>query len=121
MTEKEFLGFMEKAWSKGRISQVSGRIDSADPEVKKAGEYLCGHALLPRDYDKISEENLIKMANLLFRNGIQNTTKEIILIIFTHQGTKFALSTLKKYCLNPDRGLEYFSKMALDECEMWSD
>lgn len=118
MTERDFWKFMKRAWAKGRIPQASGRIDCDDSATQKAGEYISGHAMLPRDYDKISKEYLLKMANLLFKEEVVNKTKEVILIILAHQSSRFALSIPKKYCLKPDKGLEYFADMALSECEM---
>ena len=67
MIEKGFWEFIKKVWVEGRVSQVSGRIDIQDPDAQNAGGYISGHALLPRDYDKISKENLAKMATLLFK------------------------------------------------------
>lgn len=121
MTEKEFWEFMKKAWVKGRVSQVSGSMDSDDSGIKRTGEYLSGHALLPQDYDKISKKILADMANLLFQNEITNQAKEAILIILAHQNSGFALNVLKKYCLKPDKGLGGFADIALSECEMWNE
>lgn len=121
MTEKEFWQFMKKAWTKGRVSQVSGRIDVDASGTQKVCEYMSGHAMLPMDYDKISKEDLIRIASLLFKKEITNKTKEVVLIIMAHQPSTFALNILKKYCLNPDNGLEYFADMSLSECEMWNE
>ncbi|MBM3252443.1 MAG: hypothetical protein FJZ11_06695 [Candidatus Omnitrophica bacterium] len=121
MTEKEFWQFMKKAWAKGRICQISGRVDIQDPDAQSAGEYISGHAILPRDYDKISEEQLARMAILLFEKEVTNKAKEAILIILAHQSSPAVLNTLRRYCLRPDEGLEYFSEMALSECQMWNE
>jgi hypothetical protein len=121
MTEKEFWQFMEKAWTKGRVSQVSGRIDVDISDTQKVGEYMSGHAMLPKDYDKISKKNLERMASLLFKKEIAKKTKEVVLIILAHQSSVFALNILKKYCISPDSGLEYFADIALSECEMWNE
>jgi hypothetical protein len=121
MTEKEFWQFMEREWANGRICQISGRIDVDDPRMMKGGEYISGHALLPRNYDKISKNDLEKMGTLLFEKGVTNKTKEAILIILAHQNSEPVLNTLKKYCLRPDKGLEYFAELALSECEMWNE
>jgi len=121
MTENEFWKFIREEWAKGRIPQVSGRIDSDDSTMQEAGEYFCGHAMSPSNYDKIPEEDLKKMSNLLFQEAAVNKTKEVILIILAHQSSRFALMVLEKYCLNPDEGLEYFVDMALSECEMWNE
>jgi len=32
-----------------------------------------------------------------------------------------ALTLLTKYCLTPDKGLECFAEMALEECAMWNE
>ena len=122
MTEKEFWKFLETAWeTKGRVPQVSGSIDNPDPQIQAGGEYLQGHALLPRDYDKISEKEIIKMGNLLFDKGVMLKTKEAVMMILAHQTLKTALSILKKYNAAPDEKLRFFAQMALDESEMWND
>ena len=36
-----------------------------------------------------------------------------------HNGSNQALCALKMYSMRPDKGLEVFSRMALDECEGW--
>ena len=96
MTEREFWQFLECSWKeKGKAAQVSGVVDSPDPELKSHGQYIGGHALLPNDYDKIAEEEIVKMGKLLFDR--------------------------KKYSKAPDRGLEIFAQIALDECEMWNE
>lgn len=120
MTEKEFWEYMEKAWAKGRVNQVSGSMDSLDPNTQATGEYLHGHAMLPQDYDKIPERELSEMADLLFQDGVTHRAKEVILIILAHQTSKVALTALKKYNRSPDKGLEYFAQIALDECKMWN-
>lgn len=121
MTEKKFWEFMEKAWAKGRVPQVSGSMDSDDSGIKRTGEYLSRHALLPQDYDKISKRILANMANLLSRNEVTNKAKEAILIILAHQSSGFVLNVLKKYCLKPNKGLWCFTDIALSECEMWNE
>jgi len=42
-------------------------------------------------------------------------------MLLAHQPSEIALTILAKYCLAPDRGLEYFAQMALDECAMWNE
>jgi len=121
MTEKQFWEFMEKAWAKARVSQLSGTMDSDDPGIERTGAYLSGHALLPQDYDRTPKEIIAGMANLLFQDEVTNKAKEAILIILAHQSSKPALNVLKEYCLKPDKGLECFADMALSECEMWNE
>jgi len=69
MNEREFWQFLKKAWEKGRAPQVSGTIDSPDPERQAAGEYIGGgHALLPVDYQNIPSE-IIKEWGVFFLRG----------------------------------------------------
>jgi hypothetical protein len=122
MTEREFWQFLERSWKEnGRAAQVSGVIDSADPVLQSHGQYIGGHALLPNDYEKISEEQIINMGKLLFDRNANSRTKEAIMIILAHIPSKVALSILKKYSRAPDRGLEIFAQIALDECGMWNE
>jgi len=41
------------------------------------------------------------------------------MIILAHHGSDAALDTLRVYNVKPDKGLEIFARMALDECEGW--
>jgi len=117
MNEQEFWRFLEKLLEKGRAQQLIGAIGCTDSH---AHAYLEGHALLPRDYDKLSVETIVKMGSLLLREA-SHRTKEAILMILDHQPSETALTILAKYCLAPDKGLEFFAKMALDECAMWNE
>lgn len=122
MTEREFWQFLERLWKEnGRVSQVSGVIDSVDPVLQSHGQYIGGHALLPNGYDKIPEEQIIKIGKLLFDRDANPRTKEAIMIILAHMPSKIALNILKKYNKAPDRGLEIFAQIALDECKMWNE
>ncbi len=121
MTEKEFWEFMEEARSNGRVNMVSGRIDSQDPQTQVAGEYMGNHSLLPANYDRIPEDKLIDMGNLLFDKEASLKAKEIILVILAHQSLKSALRILQQYNKNPDNELKFFAEFALDECRMWQD
>jgi len=118
MTEREFWQFLEGLWKeKGRVNQVSGVIDGVDSELKSHGRYIAGHALLPNDYDKIPGDQIIKMSELLFDRSVSQRTKEAVMIISAHISSKTALDILKKYSKMPDKGLEIFAELALDECE----
>ena len=121
MTEQEFWLFLERLWKNGRVTQVTGVIDYTDFQTQPAGDYIQGHALLPKDYDKICTEDVIKMENLLFKKEVKHKTKEAIIMLLAHQSSEIALTTLAKYSLASDRGLAYFVKIALDECAMWNE
>ncbi|MCX5696631.1 MAG: hypothetical protein NTU54_01430 [Candidatus Omnitrophica bacterium] len=129
MDEHEFWQFLEESWKGGRAAQVSGVMDFADPAGsphgeavgRQAGRYLQGHAILPKNYDQISEENIIRMGSLLLGKSSAPRTKEAIMMILAHQPSEVALTILAKYNLNPDSGLEFFAQMALEECAMWNE
>ncbi|MBF0215436.1 MAG: hypothetical protein HQL30_00415 [Candidatus Omnitrophica bacterium] len=121
MNEKEFWGFLEEENKKGRIDMVSGTMDGGGPRVSQTSNYICGHVLLPKDYDKIPQKTMIEMGKLLFDPSACSTTKEAILIILAHQTTKDALFLLEEYAKNPDPGLDIFARLALDECYMWNE
>lgn len=118
MTEREFLIFLERLREKGRIPQVSAIIDHDDPEISSLAGYLQDHALLPQNYDRISNEDIIGMGSLLFRKEVSSKSKEAILIILAHYPSETTLTILTKYNFRPDKGLEFFAKMALEECAM---
>ena len=117
MNEQEFWEFLEKMLEKGRAQQFKGAIGCMD---SPGYAYLQGHAILPRDYDKLAGEDILRMGSLLFREASRKT-KEAVLMILAHQPSEIALTLLAKYSLVPDQGLEYFSQMALEECAMWNE
>jgi len=121
MTEQEFWLFLERLWKRGRANQVTGTIDHTDFQTQPVGEYIQGHALLPKDYDKICSGDIIKMGNLLFKKEVRHETKEAIIMLLAHQSSEIALTILAKYNLAPDKELEFFAKIALDECAMWNE
>ena len=61
------------------------------------------------------------VSKLLFSEKVRRKTKEAVLMILAHQGSKRVLATLEKYSQNPDRRLKVFSQLALNECEMWNE
>jgi hypothetical protein len=118
MTEREFWGLLEKMLEKGRAQQVVGAIG---PAGAPGMAYLQGHSLLPRDYDKLSGPDIIWMGQLLLLRDTSYKAKETIMMILAHQPNELALTFLAKYCLAPDKGLEYFAEMALEECAWWNE
>ncbi len=118
MTEKDFWLFLKQAWAtKGRVSQVSGSINSDNLQVQKQGEYMTGHSVLPEGYDKIPTDKIVEMGKLLLDRQVQRQTKEAILMILAHHPSKVALNALKVYNKNPDKELKIFAELALQECE----
>jgi len=119
MTEQEFWRFLDKLYQEnGRATQVSGWIGPSNNQIQG---YLSGHAILPNDYDKLQPEDVIKMGEVLLREDTSVKAKEAIMMILAHQPSEIALTLLAKYCLAPDKGLEFFAEMALEECSMWND
>jgi len=120
MTEAQFWGFLERMWEeKGREAMMAGMVDNPDPQVQAMGHYIMSHALLPRDYDKIPVEVVAGMGRLLLEKGIQRKTREAIMMMLAHHGSDEALGALRKYNMKPNKGLEVFAGMALEECEGW--
>jgi hypothetical protein len=120
MGEREFWGLLQRMWEKGRLAQISGVVDFADPAAQEAARYLQRHALLPKDYAGFSEETIIKMGGLLFDKQAACRTKEAVMIILAHQPSETALTILARYSLNPDKELACFVQMALEECALWN-
>ena len=122
MNENAFWAFLEKKWEKGRATQVSCNTNNPDPKINAVSQYICsGHALLPEDYQDLSQQEIIDIGALLFEKGVKTRTKEAVLILLAHQPSKIALDILKKYCQNPDKALKYYALCALEECMMWNE
>jgi len=118
MTEQGFWEFLEQLWKKGRAQQLTVTVDCGNPQVQA---YLQGHALLPKDYDKLNPQDIIKAGNLLFRKDASPKSKEAVMVLLAHQRSEIALTILTKYCFTPDKALECFARLALDECAMWNE
>lgn len=122
MTEAQFWKFLKGVlWQvHGREPMMAGTIDMpADPQLQAVGHYLMSHALLPRDCDRIPVEFIAGMGRLLPEKGLQRRTREAIMMILAHHGSGQALDALRKYNMRPNKGLEVFAEMALDECKNW--
>jgi hypothetical protein len=118
MTEKEFWGFLEQ---RGKTNMILVNIASGDVAMDVAGEFISGHALLPKDYDNLTEEEIESISGLLFQKNIEQKTKEAILILLAHQISDVALTSLTKFNFNPDKELIHFARFALDESLMWNE
>ncbi len=94
MTEQEFWSFFKKSCEEGKGKQDNGRI---------------------------SEEDIVKIGSLLFKEGVKHKTKEIIIMTLAHQPSEVALTILTKYNLRPDPGLGVFAQFALEECAWWNE
>lgn len=96
-------------------------IATEDVTIDAVGEFISGHALLPKDYDNLTEEEIENISGLLLQKNIEQKTKEAILILLAHQISDVALTSLTKFNLNPDKELIYFARFALDESLMWNE
>jgi len=121
MTEQEFWIFLKQAMERGREPMLASHIDTADPELQKMGEYIMGHSYLPKDYDKIGKGVITEMGRLLMDLRVRHKTKEAVMMILAHNGSDEALDILRTYNRIPDKGLEVFSMLALQECRMWNE
>ncbi|MBU4312264.1 MAG: hypothetical protein KJ706_06075 [Candidatus Omnitrophica bacterium] len=121
MTEAQFWRFLEGVlWEvHGREPMMAGMIDDPDPGVQAVGHYLMSHAILPRDCNMIPVEFIALMGQLLLQKDIQRRTREAIMMILAHNGSDAALEALAMYNMRPDKGLEVFARMALEECKDW--
>ncbi|MBU1726061.1 MAG: hypothetical protein KJ880_00295 [Candidatus Omnitrophica bacterium] len=54
-----------------------------------------------KSFDRLLEEEVLGMERVLFRSDT-------------------ALTALTRYCLSPDKELEAFAKLALEECLIWN-
>jgi hypothetical protein len=118
MTEKEFWGFLEQ---RGKTNMALGNIATGNIAIDAAGEFINAHALLPKDYDNLTEEEIENVGGLLFQKNIEQKTKEAILILLAHQVSDIALTILTRFNLNPDEALIYFARFALDESLIWNE
>jgi len=118
MIEKEFWEFLEK---RGKTDMISKSTATGDVAMDAVGEFISGHALLPKDYDNLTEEEIEAIGDLLFQKNIGQRTKQAILILLAHQISDIALTILTRFNLNPDKALMYFARCALDESLMWNE
>ncbi len=121
MTEKEFWVFFNNSLAKGRVPQVSGYVDSANKLIQSEGQYLAGHSVLFEGHDKIVKDIVVEMGDLIMVPGVSLQAKEIVLMTLAHHPSKEALRALTRYNKSPDKGLEYTSHFALQECEWWNE
>lgn len=79
MTETEFWLFLKQSIAvNGRMDMVSGCIDGNNGEISRNGSYLSGHAVLFNGHEKISENKIKDIGNLLFDPMVSNRAKEAI-------------------------------------------
>ena len=121
MTENEFWAFLNGMLKNGRQMRASFTRDTADPAVRKVMGYLESHCMLPTESDRIPHEKIVKMGKLLTDRKTANRTKEAILIILAHYVSPAALDFVRRYSFSPDRGMESFAKLALEECLTWNE
>ncbi|MDP8230048.1 MAG: hypothetical protein P9L93_02975 [Candidatus Gorgyraea atricola] len=120
MTEGWFWGFLEHLWrTNGREAMMAGMVDDPDPRVQATSHYIMSHTLLPRECNKLPVGTVVNMSRLLLGKGIQRKTREAIMMILAHHGSENALDALRKYNMRPNKGLEVFAEMALEECKDW--
>ncbi|MCK9432608.1 MAG: hypothetical protein M0R00_06590 [Candidatus Omnitrophica bacterium] len=117
MTEEGFWKFLE---GRGKADMVLYSTETGDPDIDAAGEFIRGHALLPEDYNNLTERELEEMGELLFREKVKQKTKEAVLILLAHQVSDTALTILTKFNMRPDKPLVYFARLALEESLMWN-
>ena len=118
MTEKEFWNFLKQ---KGRVDMMSGSIVTGDVAIDLVGEFLNAHALLPKGFESITEDEIGSIGGLLFQEGLKLKTKEAIIILLAHQVSDSALAILTKFNLKPDKELKGFARFALEESLMWNE
>lgn len=122
MTEKAFWAFLNTAIAvKGRIDQVSGYMDSNNQNICENSRYIGGHYVLPKGYDRLSEERIVEIGGLLFDRSISKQAKEAVLMILAHYPKRCALNLLSKYSRNPDQELAFYARTALWECQIWNE
>ena len=122
MNEKEFWEYLEGAWKKGRVPQVSMVTSgTGDPALEMAGGYIGGHNLLPQGYDQIPVSTIAEMGELLLAKGLKPSTQEAIMMILAHHGCDEALAALRKFYIRARGEIKFFAELALDECEMWNE
>ncbi|MBU1726057.1 MAG: hypothetical protein KJ880_00275 [Candidatus Omnitrophica bacterium] len=74
-----------------------------------------------KSFDRLLEEEVLGMERVLFRPDIDLAWKRIIIMTLARLSSETALTALTRYCFSPDKELEGFAKMALEECLMWNE
>lgn len=118
MTELEFWVFLRQ---KGKADMLMGSIDSGNGVVQGAAEYINGHMLLPKNYENLSEHEIVSIGELLFQPKVERKTKMVVLILLAHQVSMTALAILTRFNMNPDKEVELFAKFAIEESLMWNE
>lgn len=118
MTEKEFWSFLQQ---KGKADMMIGSVTTGDAAIDAVGAFINAHALLPKGFESVTEDEIESMGELLFQEGLKIKTKEAIIILLAHQVSDSALAILTKFNLKPDKELEGFARFALDESLIWNE
>jgi hypothetical protein len=119
MTENDFWMYLsDERRCNGEVPCVSGGTGIG---MLPGSDYLTGHSLLPANYDKLPQDKIIGLGKLLFKRDVKIKTKEAILIWLAHQPTRDALFFISEYNKHPDKGVEIFAELAMDECLMWNE
>jgi hypothetical protein len=121
MNEQEFWIFFRNLQKSGKAEVIAGSFYSGKESADPYGNYITSHSMLPSGYQNLSQKTIEQLGSLLSFKNAAIKTKEVILLLLAHQPEKEALSILKNYNRYPDKELEIFAEMALDECLMWNE
>jgi len=117
---EELSDFLEIAHASGKTTFVTMIDDPNSPEAKSAKEYIDSHHLLPSNYKDTTEEEIEEHGSRLFDPKTPINEKKKILMLLAHLGVYESYRILKRYQENPDPELQFWAKMAFDECRTFA-
>lgn len=113
---KDLADFLDIARAQGKTAFITMIDDPNSSEGQAVKEYIESHHLLPPDYLDTSEETIAEEGAKLFDLNITIVEKKRILMLLAHLGVYESYQILKKYNQNPDQELNFWARLALDEC-----
>lgn len=118
ITSEEELALLVKAMEK---KGLKGLITQIDPETDGGKTHLEYVELHKEISEKIAmtSQRLKRWKKILFDDKASIKEKKKALLVFAHWGNLDAWQILTKYTEKPDPELKIFSKIALDECQMF--
>ena len=118
ITSEEGLALLVEAMEKKGLKGLITKIDPETDEGKIHFEYIEMHKEISEKIP-MTHRQLKKWRKILFNRQSSMKEKKKALLVFAHWGNIQSWKILAKYAEEPDPDLKIFSKIALDECQMF--
>jgi hypothetical protein len=116
LSHQDFLALreaMERKGMKGMIMCVGNGADGAEEPIKAAKEYIDYHKKVSQ---KITKKEIVQLKKDLLSPKIPVEKKKVAIVSLAHVATPEVFAVLKKYHTRPDKELQVWSELALQEC-----